>query len=218
MKFTHLIVSRVNIRWTEQSKDEKWLRDRIFLLNRTLRPSIQAQTNKNFKFVTLWGYDPIDVINVEHAIKTESVGLVKIFDDVLIELKKLIDEENVLVTRIDSDNSLGDDFVETLHKAVKETELPFYYDISKHYMYHTKTKEKRIWPFEKTTGFISVMEKTSDFTCIPYHHNHGKIGNVIKGTQVEGLDTLVNIHENNLSAKMLGKLTDFDISKFNLKL
>jgi hypothetical protein len=219
MKYTHLIISRVNIKWREQSKDENWLRDRIAIMNKTIRPSIEGQTNKNFKFITLWGYDPIDVIDNEYPIKIETVGLKKIYFELLEKLKDFIDEENVLVTRIDSDNCLGNDFVEVLQKNIRETDLPFYYDIPKLYFYHMITKQKRIWTFEFTSGCISIMEKSSDFKCIPYQHSHGKIGTIVNGIRVDGLDTLINIHGGNLSAHMLGqKKVDFNLDKFNLKL
>lgn len=218
MKFTHLIISRVNIKWREQAKDDNWIKNRIILMNKTLRPSIEAQTNKNFKFITLWGYDSIDMIENEYPIKIEKIGLKHIYTEMLEKLKNLIDEENVLVTRIDSDNCLGNDFVEVLHKNIKETELPFYYDIPKLYFYHLTTKQKRIWTFEFTSGMISVMEKSSDFICIPYQKSHGSIGSIISGTRIDGLDALINIHDDNLTAHMLGQKIDFNLDKFSLKL
>jgi hypothetical protein len=217
MNFTHLIVSRINIRWTEHSKDEKWLNNRKTILNNTLRASIQAQTNKNFKFVTLWGYEPEGMIENEYTIKTEEVGLENIFNDIVPELYKLIDEDYVLVTRIDSDNCLSDDFVDILQKNIIE-EAPYYYDIKKMNIFNLLTNEKRIWNVSKTSGFISVMEKKEDFICIPYKYNHSKLGEVYSGVVIDDLKVLLNVHEDNVKVKMIGIPANYDIDKFNLKL
>jgi len=217
MKFTHLIISRINIRWKEQAQNEAWLSNRINILNSTLRPSLEAQTNQNFKFITLWGYEPIGGISNEHQINFENKKLVEIHQGLVNLLPNYVDEDHVLITRVDSDNCLGDRFVETLHNNIGEN-VPFYYDIGKMDMINTITKKKTTWIASKTSGFISVMEKTKDFTCIPYGYSHGLIGNHFTGMILD-LDVLLTIHGDNLSVKQnLGSSSDFDVSKYNLKL
>ena len=216
MKFTHLIISRVNIKWKEHSKDEAWLEDRIKLLNRTLRASLKGQTNQNFKFISLWGYEPVDCLPNEYAFQFESNNLKQIFDELCVKLADLIDEEHVLITRIDSDNSLGENFVEVLHNGVRDMETPHYYDISKMHMYDMHFKNKTVWTGGKTSGFISIMEKADEVKCLPYRYSHGVIGDVMKGRVIDELDVLLNIHENNVSAKLLGSPQNFDLKKFNL--
>lgn len=219
MKFTHLIVSRVNIKWLPQSKDEVWLNNRINILNNTLRSSIEVQTNKNFKFVTLWGYEPVGKISNEYQLLLESSGANKILKEILPKLLELIDEEYVLTTRIDSDNCLGNDFVENLHKSIIETEFPFYYDIKKMDMINIITKGKKTWNATGTSGFISVMEKKDEYKCIPYSKSHGSIGIFIKGIKIDNLNVLLTIHGDNIHmTKLLGSKSDFNVSKYNLKL
>jgi len=216
MKYTHLIITKVNVKWREQSKDPVWLGNRIKIINNILRPSLQAQTNKNFKFITLWGYEPEGGIENEHQIFIKSEGAAGILKELNKKILNYIDEENVLVTRIDSDNALGENFVETLQSNLIET-TPFYYDIKSMHMLNTKTGGKSIWKPDKTSGFISVMERTLDFQCIPYKYSHGDIGKYVKGVSLD-LDVLLTIHGDNLCVKSeLGERNNFDLSKYNLK-
>lgn len=219
MNYTHLIISRVNVRWTSHSKDEKWLKDRIEIINKTLRPSIEAQKNKNFKFITLWGYEPEGGIDGEIQIKIDSKGTKNIYDELLKKIKEHIDSENVLVTRVDSDNCLGEDFVDNLQKRITD-KVPYYYDTKYIEIYYMDNGNKNREKYNSTSGFISVMEKTDEFECIPYKHPHDNIKNIIKGISIDELDVLLNIHENNIAPKRndRGKPYDFNLKKYNMKL
>lgn len=218
MKFTHLIVTKVNLKWLEQSKDPIWLENRIKLLNNILRPSIEAQTNQNFKFITLWGYDPIGQINNEYPLKFDCEGMRPIYNEMVIKLLDYIDEENVLVTRVDSDNALKNDFVEILQKNVNESELPFYYDLKKIDMIHLDTRIKKTWPARDTSAFVSVMEEKSNFKCIPYSTGHGRIQTFVKGIKIDDLLGLCTIHGENVYMKApLGSISNFNTEDYNLK-
>lgn len=220
MKYTHLIITKVNIKWLPQSKNEEWLKDRIKLFNGILRPSLEAQTNKNFKFITLWGYEPVDIIKNEYPIVIKSEKMGPINKEMMPKIIDLIDEENVLTTRIDTDNAIGIDFVQNLQNHVKDIRLPFYYDINKMHMINLITREKRLWNASQTSAFISVMEKKSEYKCIPYINVHTKIGNNINGKKFDDLDALCTIHgENIYMKKELGISIDFDEKlKYNLKM
>lgn len=206
----------MNVKWREQSKDSVWLSNRIKIIDSVLRPSLQAQTSKNFKFITLWGYEPEGGIENEHQILIKSEGAAGILKELNKKIVTYIDEENVLVTRIDSDNALGENFVKTLQNNLIET-TPYYYDIKCINMFNTQTGGKSVWKPDKTSGFISVMEKTSHFQCIPYKYSHGDIGKYVNGVSLD-LDVLLTIHGDNLCVKNeLGEKNNFDLKKYNLK-
>jgi len=216
MDYTHIIVSRVNVKIAEQSKNEIWLKNRLEILNRTLRPSIAGQINKNFKFITLWGYDPVDCIEGEIPIVIKSTGFTQVFREVKANILKLVKSDYILMTRVDSDNCLGDDFVETLQNNLTD-DVPYYYDIKRMNVIDLRTGIKSIWNVDETSGFISVMEKTSDFNQIPYNYIHGDIGNHIKGTSLD-LNVLLTIHGGNLCVKKIfGEKNNFDLKKYNIK-
>ena len=216
MKFTHLIISKINIKWLPQSYDEVWLEKRIKLFNETLRPSIVGQTNKNFKFVTLWGYEPQDVIDNEYPIMIDAEGASRIYDEMIPKLRELIDEEYVLTTRVDSDNALGETFVETLHNAIT-TNVPYYYDIKSMDMYDRRSGLKKHWIKNKTSGFISAMERTEDFICIPNSGNHGTLGNLYNGMSFDN-DVLLTVHGDNHCVKhTIGHPSGFSLKKYNVK-
>lgn len=212
MKYTHLFVTKVNIKWLPQSKDEVWLKNRINLLNNIVRPSLEAQTNKNFKFVTLWGYEPIGKLDNEYQIivNTENDSNL-IHQEFLPKLIELIDEDYVLTTRIDTDNAISNNFVEILHNHITETEIPFYYDISHMDMLDLRTRKKMVWPAKGTSAFVSVMENKYKYKCIPYSSGHGTVGKIMKGIKFDDLNALCTIHNENIyMKKALGSPTDFD--------
>lgn len=220
MEYTHLIVTKVNIKWLPQSRDEVWLKNRINILNNILRPSLEAQTNKNFKFITLWGYEPIGKINNEYQImiNSENDGRI-IYREFCSKLIDFIDEEYVLTTRIDTDNAFSFNFVENIHNHIINDKAPFYYDIKKMNMIDLSTKNKTTWNAAGTSGFISVMEKKEKYKCIPYSCGHGTIGKAYEGIKYDDLDALLIVHGDNIHmTRILGTTSDFDVNKYNLKI
>ena len=219
MKFTHLIVTKVNIKWLPESRDEKWLNDRIVILNNILRPSIESQTNQDFKFVTLWGYEPVGKINNEYQIILKSEIASELYKEWMPKLIELIDTEYVLTTRIDTDNCFSYDFVEKLYEHITEIKAPYYYDVKKIDMFNSNTGNKSTWNAKGTSGFISVMEKKSEYKCIPYMGGHGSVGRICDGLKFDDLDALLTIHGNNIHMRReLGRASDFNLKKYNIKL
>lgn len=221
MKFTHLIVTKVNIKWLPQSHNEEWLKNRDYLFNHILRPSLKSQTNKNFKFITMWGYDPSEIIDNEFPIILDAdaskidnykeIGII-LYKEMLPKLNELIDEEYVLTTRVDTDNALSYNFVENLHNHIKETETyPFYYDIKRMNMLNLQNRAKSLWEAVNTSAFCSVMERRDDYKCIPYKTEHGRIQDLAKGIKFDDLNALCTIHgENVYMQRELGAKAEFD--------
>lgn len=215
IEYEHLIVSRINVKWRKESKDEYWLKDRIKILNKILRPSINGQINKNFKFITLWGYDPDDGIDGEIQIKIESEGTKDIYDELVLKLKNYINKDNVLLTRIDSDNCMSYDFVEKLQNNIINN-VPYFYDINHIEVYYMNNGLKTKQRYASTSGFISVMESKQNFKCIPYKYPHDNIRHIIEGINLD-LDVLLTVHNSNVAPKgMRGKEFDFNLKKYNI--
>jgi hypothetical protein len=224
-KFTHLIVSRVNVKWLPQSKDSVWLNDRIVLLNNILRSSIEAQTDKNFKFVTLWGYEPVGRIDNEYQLMFDVEFMNRIHDEMIPKLLELVDEDYVLTTRIDTDNAMGFNFIENLHRhvleteSVAETEIPFYYDITKMGVYNLMTKSKRVWNTDHTSAFISIMEDRRKYKCIPFGYDHSKIENDVNGLKFDDLNVICTIHGKNVAMKNeFGTPSNFNVGDYGLNI
>jgi len=222
MKYTHLIVSKINVKSHPQANDEIWVKNRINLLNNILRPSLEAQSNKKFKFISLWGGEVIGgyKLDNEHQLIINSEGGKKIYNEALLKLVDFIDDDYVLTTRVDSDNALSVDFIENLHNHIIETEVPFYYDIKKMNMLELKTRKKTLWDAKATSGFVSVMEESAKYKCIPYKSGHGTVGKICDGLKFDDLIALCSIHGENLHmVRGLGLAANFDEkNKYGVKL
>ena len=219
MKYTHLIITKVNVKWYPQAQDAVWVKNRHDILNNVLRPSLEAQTNKNFKFITLWGSEPKDPIECEYPIIIDSEGGGNILREAIEKSMEFVDDDHILTTRVDSDNALGENFVETIQDNITEN-VPFYYDVIDMHYFDSKRNERSIWkipPHYGTSAFISVMERKGGYECIPYRGGHQRIGNQIKGIKLD-LDCLVTIHgENILQEKIKGSNRKIQLNKFNIK-
>ncbi len=198
---THIIISRVNIRWRDYASDPEWNEVRVRLLNSCLRPSLAQQTRQDFTLVTLWGQD-FEGGELPNEIKaTTRNGR---------NLAALSPTKYTLVTRVDSDDCLRRDFVENLRRLVDtKQELPRFYDVGQYYVYQHDTGaviNRDVGRFyqrrNKTTAFVSVL---ADDKVERTHTGggHGAVGTrCAGGAWHEELAVLVNVHGFNDSSTM----------------
>jgi len=228
VEFDHLIVTRGNLNWVGGGFTPAQSKRRIELMNKTLRPSIEQQTNKNFKFISLWKEKPthngiegeiMEVVKSKFVLNKTFTKTPVIHNPEILEIcKKHITKDYVLVTKIDNDDCLGMNFVDVLQKNVELTNYPYYYDIRAWRTYNMVTKRMEIARLGYTSMFLSVLEKSSDFVCYPYNYMHPQIGNVINGKYITELDGLFLIHSDNSYAALKGYETKFDLKHYSPKL
>ena len=221
MKFQHLIITRSNVFWQKEALSEEWNRKRLDMFNRFLRPSLAKQTNKDFKFISLWGrfynggeipneykefveVEPIDATEDKEKRRNWSISFCSQIREIA---KKHSTAEFTLISRIDSDDYVEPDYVEKLQKAVKFNECPYYYDVDKIFCVRIKTgkiteKTEHKKP-RNTSAFVSVLEKP--IVCYPYSFPHQDIGKKMNGRILSGLNVHLTLHDLNTSAIMKHK-------------
>jgi len=228
VEFDHLIVTRGNLNWVGGGFTPAQSKRRIELMNKTLRPSIEQQTNKNFKFISLWKEKPthngiegeiMEVVKSKFVLNKTFTKTPVIHNPEILEIcKKHITKDYVLVTKIDNDDCLGMNFVDVLQKNVELTNYPYYYDIRAWRTYKMQIKKMEIAKLPYTSMFLSVLEKSSDFICYPYNYMHPQINEVLEGKHILELDALFTQHSDNSYTGFIGQETRFDLKHYSPKL
>jgi len=228
VEFDHLIVTRGNLNWMGGGFTPTQARRRLQFMNRTLRPSIEQQTNKNFKFISLWNEKPthngidgeiMEIMKSRFILNKTFTKTPVIHNPEVVEIcKKHITKDYVLVTKVDNDDCLGMNFVDVLQKNLDLTKYPYYYDIKAWRTYNLDTKRMEMAKLPYTSMFLSVLEKSSDFVCYPYNYMHPQISEVLDGKHIRELDGLFTRHSDNSYAGFLGQETRFDLKNYSPKL
>lgn len=213
MKTAHLVITRLAIRWFQKPGGlewNSWLKNRIELMNKYLRPSLKQQTDQNFALISLID-DSVEiglVLPNEYLLRIKPIepGYPKflILSAVNSIIQKRFDDyDSFIITRINSDDCLRKDFIANIKKHFKDGKEK-YVDIRNCHTYDTKTgftyKSLR-YQNNYVSPFVSTFEKVRNgrITCWPYAVEHPEISNNIFGHKVDDLYTLQVIHDNNVS-------------------
>lgn len=226
MNTLHLLISRVGIYWNHPNLKISWeeyIKDRIWLYNNLTKKSIKNQTNKNFILLSLYDKSLSNNIFDNMLSNEKNLFIDRIengnypWNPIINSIKQFVKNKNenfndIIVTRIDSDDLIHEQFVENV-KSNLNNKYEFA-DINN--VYHLDNKNNRIYSSNKyksiISPFVSIKEKYNNFKCIPYSITHDKISQIIKGKKYNNLSGIQVIHNNNMINKINGKL----IKNFNL--
>jgi len=229
MRVKHLVISRVAIRWRYKETGllwGDWLENSFYLFNAYCRPSLKNQTNQDF---TLLSFVDESVTEFGNVLDNEEIVFVKSSDNVGKILSDYInvyvdkiknDYEYVILTRIDRDDCLKNDFIEIVKKHLiiepiinKYIDLYhlFIYDSINKKMYDSNQYNDMISPF------VSTIEKIENgkIPCTSLMTLHPKIGEKLNGEKLENLLAVQVIHEYNLMNGINGNVVEYDIRNFN---
>ncbi len=177
-KFTHLLLTRFNMRIRDKGKigcDPTWLENRFNLFDDFCYPTVYAQSNQNFKWLVFFDIDTPDLFkdkiqdysqwknfipiysDLEWSLYTES----EFENDSLIKLKNYIkpyidkDSEYLITTRIDNDDAVEKDYVQRIQKLFREQECEVLCFLWGYRLYG----ENLYLIFSVTNHFTSLVEK-----------------------------------------------------------
>lgn len=218
----HLLVSRLAIKWNHPNQKlewNEWLLNRLDLFNNITRQSIKNQTDQDFTLLTLIDESvAFSDVDLESKLLDNEVslivpqendypwnGITNAVKDYINSLEEPFDD--VIITRIDSDDFLHEDFVHEVKNIFNTHPKLSYVDIADSLTYNIKTgcvfkSDKYI---NIISPFVSVREKTVDFKCLAYAMEHRKIGGCLSGVKSKKVNAIQAIHNNNLINKQTGK-------------
>ena len=217
MNYTHLLLTRFNVRESEEDRlalNEEWLEQRIRLFEMYCLPSIKGQTDKNFKWVLLLDGGTPERFKALESRYAQEVGCELHFEylaswyDCINHapvLSKYIDagSDFLVTSRIDSDDALACNYISDVKKQLKPVEKPEFFSFTngaQHFEQEGVTYSVR----HKLNHFVTLIEPLGGsgseefYSVLRYNHTelskHHRV-NYIKTTEPMWLEV---VHGNNL--------------------
>lgn len=229
----HILVSRVAINWKHPNQKmnfEDWALKRIEIYNTITKPSIYAQSNKDFTLLSLvdedfylkyGGDNYMQCMDNEEIILVKKDGsypknnIVKAIQKYVSTIDSYYDE--VIVSRIDSDDLLHQDYVKEVQAAFNTKEKRDYVDIA--YGMTINLLTGKVFLNKKydnvISPFVSVREPVNNFECLSFEFEHSQL-TFLTGIKSRRVNAVQVIHDDNLVNKESGLdiTSNFDYDKY----
>ncbi|MCD6435577.1 MAG: hypothetical protein J7L15_04250, partial [Clostridiales bacterium] len=205
----HYFVSRAAIDYNEPRLKKpftQWAIERSKMYNDYVRTSLKDQTVNNFELITVVDKDHEHLFR-EGVLENEVIIPMKRMDGFnrevfLNSIKVYINlhcrkNENIIISRIDSDDMLPRNYAELIQKYIKPGE---YLDIYKLIVFDSINNKIYDSPkyHNMISPFVSVMDKCKQLKITNYQYDHTMIGLYMKGQKIDKLYAVQVIHEENL--------------------
>lgn len=208
--YNHIILTRVNIMRKDWTVD--WLTDRIQLFKDFCYPSLNLQTNQNFKWLVFFDADTPDNIKNEINQSKKWKNFIPIYiqdnseNTILANIKEHIDPKAkyLITSRVDTDDGYAIDYVQRVqdlfHKYANSNERVII-NFNKGFVLNKSTNKAYVRD-HYINAFCSLIEPVKDFISV-WVKNHRELGTICK---VKKIDTnpmwLQVVHGSNLSNKV----------------
>jgi hypothetical protein len=187
----HFLVTRFNY-----FDSYKHMEQRLWLFNKFTRPSIEAQTSKNFEWLIL-GQPPLNIPieEVKHSFHEVNKGIMGI--EYLNYIKEVTrNEDLVLMTRLDNDDMLMPTYIEDMQKVAKQPN-----HIYEYMGYRLDTRNGAFYIDTRhsptiTSPFTTLASIPSNLQSI-YAHNHSHMWKFYKLHILEKRNWVQIIHNHN---------------------
>jgi len=215
----HIILTRFNVRTAGREKQLRskntWLKDRFDLFDRFCFPTIKNQTNLEFIWLVYFDEDtPLEYKNKITEYQTSCANFKPYFigewttEAVHSAIRTLFKEQHkyLLTTRIDNDDGIHEQFIETLKGAVS-SKLPCYYNFPNGLTF----KDGFCYSHQDlSNAFLSYMEPIDNFITV-WDLPHPEVIQQFNVVQMElPYAWLQVIHGANVSNRLRGKLISHD--------
>lgn len=218
-RFNHFIVTRFNVNVSYADPrirlDPEWLRHRFALFDRFCYPSVRGQSSHNFTWLVLFDSDTPDIfkqkvqeysqwdnfIPVYMAASNVQIGSITrhVITNYMSEGVR-----RIVTTRLDNDDALHRNFVQTLQDTVshKNEHAREFINFTRGYVWHNS---KVYLTHQKSNPFISLVENASDFRTIYCGVAHTQYFTVapVREVMIPPLWLQV-VHETNISNTVQG--------------
>jgi len=215
-RIDHFILTRFNVKVAYADLgtrlDPAWLRHRFELFDRFCYPSVCGQSNQNFRWLVLFDSDTPPIFKEKVKDYSKWNNFIPVYMTASNgERRKITREvimgymadgvERIITTRLDNDDAIHRDFVQTLHDSVHDNTVEFI-NFTYGYVWH---QSKIYLTAQASNPFISLVEKADGFRTVYSGVEHTRLSTVapIREIMVEPLWLQV-VHERNVSNRVQG--------------
>lgn len=204
---THLIITRFSVRTMLAGKfrtvdaNDNYLEYRMRLFRLFCLPSIQAQTNRNYKWFVLFGSDTPDWLRIQldeyEKAKAFTPLYAASFAQALDEIREWVQinlsvGEQLLTTRLDNDDSLAASFVDQVQLRCGPELDVAYFNPREGQQVVVRGDDPNSWRYYRlrypANPFVSMLERvTEEPVQMVYHRPHGSIKAQVVGAPVHTL-------------------------------
>lgn len=226
-------------------ESEEWTKKRVEMMDNGIRLQLENQTDKNFIHFEFWrklddvellgnwqrDYHNVLVFVEPHEclptndVEREEVAFMDGYLGGHLPMRKAIKDylekdEFVIITNVDSDDSIPVNFVEEIKYSCfihSHVEKPFFVDVQGNFRYHLESGKVGYHSTKSCSMFGSVVESSNDFKLLYYLHGHSRLHNHMKGFKITNLFGCMLIHDDNIFTQSLSdrtKTEGFDITNY----
>lgn len=217
IQFTHVLFTRFNVpsggKEVKIRLKDDWLEKRFRLFEIFCLPSIEQQSNKNFLWLIYFDQETPALYKdkvLEYCARCPQIRPVWVEEWNTQTVKSgFIDNvpentKSILTTRLDNDDGLHRDFIETLQHSVSDYG---YYNFPKGVVYRFGDAYSHT---HMSNAFLSLLEEYEGFDGV-WKHPHPEVIKKYKVKQLNLNDAWLQvIHDTNVSNKIRGRLLSSD--------
>lgn len=193
----HFLATRFNLRfegWTSTKNgnpvlDDKWLTDRFMLFNNFCLPSVLNQSNQNFHWILFFdqstpAFFKTEIENIISPFKNVYVLFIDGMKDLEGSFKDFIashtdkDDSFIITTRLDNDDMIHKDFIDTIQNAAykSESNASQVIDLINGYQLSILNRKYEIREYSNLLNpFLSLKEDIANFdTIFKFRHKEWK--------------------------------------------
>ncbi len=213
-EFTHFVLTRFNVRnfYHKSEPTDEWLRERLRLFRIFCLPSLASQTCRSFTWLVF--FDSQTPIWMRREIDELADG---IFEPVFVEgafdndflasyMADRVTSRYLITTRVDNDDAVASDFVETIQSSFECQRLEFVNLVN-----GAQYARRRVYlrPYTKNP-FMSLVERVDETlprTIYVDHHYRIETQGPIRNVRTAHPMWLQVIHEGNVLNEVVGLRT-----------
>jgi Putative rhamnosyl transferase len=204
----HLVLTRFNVRWLIGPHDTDWLAHRFDLFDRYCYPSVQGQTDQDFRWLVFFDEETpepfrsrIDRYAEWPVFTPVFIGRPssEIYDGAIAAHAGTADQ--LVTTRLDNDDAIARDFVARVRSAVRPGVREFL-NLPAGYVWH----RGRLYRHQhRANAFITLAERTEGFRSV-WANQHEEAPKIAPVRQVDERPAWLQvIHDRNISNRVRGR-------------
>jgi hypothetical protein len=214
--FEHFLITRFNVQlaWTTKKWNQDWIEHRLPLFEQFCYPSVQMQSNQNFKWIVLFDTNSPEFLKEKIRKYSEWKNFIPIYIDEFNQsvLRSKIQSylstqtKYLITTRLDNDDAICKDFVKVIQDNFKKQDFGFI-----NFLYGYRWHKDKIYLHKyPSNSFISLIERIKSptvdgFETVHCGHHHGYLSSKGTITDIKSKPAwIIVVHKDNIGNKVHG--------------